>query len=94
MSQFLSKSLFTISTIIKIFNNYKLNILKYRIERILHKTSILHIFGGFFYENMDIIKNFYLKPEVRILPLTVEVSFLQSYSGEIESGEENPWGDL
>lgn len=50
--------------------------------------------GAFFFENMDIIKNFYMKPEVRTLPLTVDVSFLQSYSGEIEDGEENPWGDL
>lgn len=43
---------------------------------------------------MDIFKKFYVEPEVRTLPLTLDVSFLQSYSGEIENGEENPWGDL
>ena len=88
------KSLFTLRHIIKILNNYKLNFLKTQIKRILHKRAFLHIFGGYFFENMDIIKNFYMKPEVRTLPLTVDVSFLQSYSGEIEDGEENPWGDL
>ena len=88
------KSLFTLRPIIKILNNCKLNILKTQIKRILHKRAFLHIFGGYFFENMDIIKNFYMKPEVRTLPLTVDVSFLQSYSGEIEDGEENPWGDL
>ena len=88
------KSLFTLRSIIKILNNYKLNILRTQIKRILHKRAFLHIFGGYFFENMDIIKNFYMKPEVRTLPLTVDVSFLQSYSGEIEDGEENPWGDL
>ena len=88
------KSLFTLCLIIKILNNCKLNILKTQIKRILHKRAFLHIFGGYFFENMDIIKNFYMKPEVRTLPLTVDVSFLQSYSGEIENGEENPWGDL
>lgn len=88
------KSLFTLRSKIKILNNYKLNILKTQIKRILHKRAFLHIFGGFLFENMDIIKNFYMKPEVRTLPLTVDVSFLQSYSGEIENGEENPWGDL
>lgn len=88
------KSLFTLCPIIKILNNYKLNILRTQIKRILHKRAFLHIFGGYFFENMDIIKNFYMKPEVRTLPLTVDVSFLQSYSGEIEDGEENPWGDL
>ena len=88
------KSLFTLRHIIKILNNYKLNILKTQIKRILHKRAFLHIFGSYFFENMDIIKNFYMKPEVRTLPLTVDVSFLQSYSGEIDNGEENPWGDL
>ena len=88
------KSLFTLCPIIKILNNYKLNILRTQIKRILHKRAFLHIFGGYFIENMDIIKNFYMKPEVRTLTLTVDVSFLQSYSGEIEDGEENPWGDL
>ncbi len=88
------KSLFILCHIIKILNNCKLNILKTQIKRILHKRAFLHIFGGFLFENMDIIKNFYMKPEVRTLPLTVDVSFLQSYSGEIDNGEENPWGDL
>ena len=56
--------------------------------------SFFHIFAAIIFAFMDIFKKFYLEPEVRILPLTVDVSFLQSYSGEIENGEENPWGDL
>ena len=43
---------------------------------------------------MDIFKNFYVIPEVRTLVLTLDVSFLQSYSGNVEEGEEYPWGDL